>query len=170
MTEHTGYAVSRRNNICSAITFLLISGLLLLHTFSDRYTAFSDPDEISTVFVPRILLILLFTLATLLLVRALRMPAGTRADGAQAVDKQERKRAIIRVMTVFFILLVMASIQDTLGFYATMALGILTTGWTMGCRNKLALLIVGLLAPLATWYIIVQLAELSLPAGILLQG
>lgn len=162
--------MSRRNNICSAITVLLIAGLLFISTLSARYTEFADPDEISTVFVPQVLLILLMALATLLLIRALRMPAGTRAAGSKPVDRQERQRAVFRVSSALGVMLAMGFLQDILGFYATMVPGIFLIGLAIGCQSKRALALVSLIAPLVVWLIIVQVAELSLPAGIFFQG
>lgn len=152
--------------ISDRIFGFIIAGLAILilwSTFNPDWFSLSDQEEARTVLVPRVLLILTISLSALLLLRSFLARAKT-AGFSETVDWSDHA-GWMRFSMSAIITIVVAATMPFIGFYCTMVVGIAALGIVMGLRNSPMLIGVAVISPAVAWYIIVQVAELSLPRG-----
>ncbi|WP_306257118.1 tripartite tricarboxylate transporter TctB family protein [Pararhizobium sp. IMCC21322] len=140
-----------------------LGAIIFWSTFNPDWFSLSDKDEARTVLVPRVLLVLIIFMAALLLVRSF-LTATKSAGFSEAVAWQDRM-GWVRFAMATAIVLGVAFAMPRLGFYLAMVPGIAAMAAAMGLRRWILLTGVALIAPVIAWYIIVQIAELSLPEG-----
>lgn len=143
------------------LVLLIIGGALLWHTTSDRYDF--DPlfDDVSTVYFPRIILILWAGLSGILIVNGLR--------GRGSADDQARLMAvdIPRLLLVLVVIIASALVLWMIGLLIGGPILMVAVGLALGYRRWVFLVPLSILLPIATWFALGKISEISLPSGIL---
>lgn len=138
-----------------------VGGWLFLHTFSDRYDFDLLFGDVSTVFFPRIVLILWMGLSAILIVNGLR----GRGDG------EDRERVlsvgIPRLVLVFAVTVAAAVVLWLAGLLIGGTALMIAVGLALGYRRLILLVPVSLAVPAAIWFALGHVARISLPAGVL---
>ena len=147
-------AQGRADFIFGAIT-AVASIAAFVHTFADRYTSEFLFGDVSTMFVPRLLLGLIVLLAVGLMLKGIRDREGGRLP----------EIAIGRTVAVFSACVLSIAGVWYIGFLIAMPVGVFLVGWTMGYSNKLVLAGTAVAAPLLTWVILGKLAQVAFPTG-----
>ncbi|WP_417522775.1 hypothetical protein [Marinovum sp.] len=134
---------------------LLAAAAMYFHTFSDRYDSGPLYGDVSTVFVPRVILIALGTLAAGLALRGALRPAGPAG----------RDLNWSRIILTFAAASAMSLGAYLLGYWIAMPLGVFLTGLAIGYPRKAVLAAVSLAATALVWFALGYLARVSLPQG-----
>ena len=128
---------------------------MFTHTFSDRYSNEFLFGDVSTTFVPRILLGLIVLLSLGLVIKGLRDRDGGSLPAV----------AIGRVALVFGACVLSIAGVWFIGYLIAMPIGVFLVGWAFGYPNKLVLLVTAIVAPLLTWLVLAEFAQVSFPNG-----
>ena len=139
-----------------AITALVAAGMIV-HTYDDRYVSEFLFGDVSTVFVPRLLLGAIVILALFLVLKGLRDREGVSLPAVQ----------IGRVMAVFAAIVATIAGVWFIGYLIAMPVGVFVIGWAIGYPNKLILAVTAVVAPMLTWFVLGQFAQVSFPPGAL---
>ncbi|MEM8541039.1 MAG: tripartite tricarboxylate transporter TctB family protein [Pseudomonadota bacterium] len=159
-------ASERTSDRLFAIAIFGLAACIFWSTFNPEWFSLADADEARTVLVPRVLLIAMMFLSILLLVRSFL----SRVSGAGFTESVSWSdpAAWARFLAATAIAALSAAFMPYFGFYITMVIAIGLLGAAMGLRRWVLLICVTVTAPAVSWYIIVQVAELSLPTATLL--
>ena len=143
------------------LVLLLIGGGLLLHTGSDRYDFDLLFGDVSTVFFPRIILILWILLSAVLIANGLRR-RGSRQD-------HERVMAVglPGLFSVLAMIIASALAVWLTGLLLGGALSIVAVGVALGYRRWVILIPAGVVLPVVIHFALGHVARISLPSGIL---
>ena len=144
----------------------LVAAVLLFTTFNGNYFTLDDPDEVRTVLVPRILLLLLILFSLILLAR--NAFGDGKATAGEVINWTDGAGWTRMAATVVITAAVAASLKFV-GLYLAMVAGIFLIGAVIGFRRWIILGFVSFVAPALAWYVIVEIAELTLPGGALLK-
>lgn len=136
-----------------ATVALVVALALMAHTFSDQYDVNQLFGDVSTVFVPRALLVVWIVCSVVIIVRD---NTGLEIFGQINWRAWGRVGAVTALTT--------AAIWG-FGFSFVMPLGIFALGWAFGYRRWGWLALVSVGGPLAVWLILGVLATVPLPAG-----
>ncbi|MEM7461927.1 MAG: tripartite tricarboxylate transporter TctB family protein [Pseudomonadota bacterium] len=153
------------DRIVSVVVGILALGVFL-STFNSSWFPIDDPDEAVTVLVPRVILICLIGLSVILFVRSITSDAKTPV--AEIVHWRHRA-SWSRLLKALGVVLAVCLLLRPLGFLIAMPPAIVILALVMGYRSWRSLIAVAVLAPAIAWYLIVDVAELSLPPGPILQ-
>jgi len=149
--------VRSKGDVFIGAAFSLFALAMYAHTFSDRYVNSFLFGDVSTVFFPRVLLILIALLSGGLVVRGLFVAGST--DGPAVRIGRIAVTYLACVATIAGVWLV--------GFLIAMPLGIVAIGLAMGQRRLVALIATAVIAPLLVWFVLGRLAQVSFPHGTL---
>ena len=143
------------------LVLLIVGAGLLLHTGSDRYDFDLLFGDVSTVFFPRIILILWIALSAILIVN------GLRRRGSQ----QDRQRVMAVGLPGSFSVLAMI-IASALAVWLTGlllggAVSMIAVGVALGYRRWVILIPVSVALPVVVYFALGHVAKISLPSGIL---
>lgn len=143
------------------VALLIIGGGLLLHTFNQRYDFDLLFGDVSTVFFPRIVLILWMLLSCILIANGLR-GRGNPEDHARlkAVD-------IGRFLLVLIVIIISVVVLWLTGLLIGGPLMMIAVGLALGYRRLALLVPVSVAMPLIIWFALGKVARISLPMGIL---
>jgi small-conductance mechanosensitive channel len=143
------------------LVLMIIGGGLLWHTTSDRYVFDSLFDDVSTVFFPRIVLILWIGLSATLIVNGLR-GRGSEEDRARLMAV-----GIPRLFLVLAVIVASAVILWAMGLLVGGGISMIAVGLALGYRRLVILVPVSISLPIITWYALGKIAKISLPSGVL---
>lgn len=146
-----------KGDVITGAAFALFAFAMYAHTFSDRYVNPFLFGDVSTVFFPRVLLILIVLLSVGLIIRGF-CTAGSA--GAQPVK-------VGRIAVTYLACITTIVGVWFLGFLIAMPPGIVAIGLAMGQRRLVALITTAIAAPLLIWIALGRLAQVSLPSGVL---
>ena len=132
---------------------LVIALALFVHTFSDQYDVNQLFGDVSTVFVPRALLILWMVCSVVIV---------ARDNTGLAAFSEVRWGAWARVAVVTAV--TTAAIW-AFGFLYVMPVGTFALGWAFGYRRWGWLALVSIAGPLAVWLILGVVAAVPLPTA-----
>jgi len=153
--------MARHGDLFIGLVIAGIALLLLLHSFSARYTATSIAGDVSTVFFPRLLLGAMTLGGIALVVQAFRGTTMSR-------DTPEPAHGAIKRLIAVAVVMVATSLgMSIVGFLWAMPIGLALMGFAFGSRATVALPAVALLAPLACWWVLHNLAGVPFPTGIM---
>jgi hypothetical protein len=143
------------------IVLLIIGGGLLFHTMSERYDFDLLFGDVSTVFFPRIILIMWVLLSGILIANGLR-GRGNSEDHARfkAVD-------IGRFLLVLVVIVVAAIVLWLIGLLIGGPLMMIAVGLSLGYRRLVLLVPVSVTIPVIIWFALGEVARISLPSGVL---
>ncbi len=144
-------AAGRGTDTIYGIVSFAIALALFFHTFSERYEFNHLFGDVSTVLVPRVLLISWMALSLLLVVK-------DRMSLAVFGGVNWPRLALVSVLSVATTVALWL-----FGFLAVMPVGLFLLGWAFGYRRWLILAMVSIVGPLAVWLILDKLAAVSLP-------
>lgn len=137
---------------------MVVSALLLLHTFNERYELNPLLGDVSTVFFPRIVLVALLVLSAVLTIRGtVRSPT----DGEGAGVKPD----VARLATVFGAICLSAVVLWLAGLVIGGPVVVALTAWTLGYRNPYVLAAVAVSLSLVLWALLGEAASVSVPRG-----
>ena len=130
---------------------------MFAHTFSSRYNNEFLFGDVSTVFLPRLLLGCIVLLALSLSLK------GMRSNSEESLPDVNVARvaltfgaAAIAVTGVWFV-----------GYLYAMPVGVFLIGVALGYPNKMILAAVAVIAPFAVWLVLAKFAQVSFPSGTL---
>ena len=143
------------------LALLLSVGALLWHTASDRYDF--DPlfDDVSTVYFPRMILILWVALSAILLVNGLR-GRGSEEDRARLMAV-----GLPRLFVVLAVIIASALVLWLTGLLIGGPILMVAVGVALGYRRWVILVPVSIVLPITFWFALGKIARISLPSGIL---
>ena len=141
------------------VTYGLVTAMaatgLFVHTYADRYNNDFLFGDVSTVFVPRILLAMITLLSLGLVVKGV-----IDRDGGRFAEI-----AVGRVCAVFGACTLSILAVWFIGYLIAMPPSVFLVGLAIGYPKKLILAAVSLVAPLLTYGLLGQFAQVSFPAG-----
>lgn len=143
------------SDIVIGMVILLAATAMYLHTYSDRYDTGPLYGDVSTVFVPRAILIALGLLSAGLALRGALRPAGPAGPDLNWP----------RVVMTFAAAAAMSLGAYWLGYWIAMPLGVFLTGLAIGYPRKAVLAAVSIGATAIVWFTLGYLARVSLPQG-----
>lgn len=152
--SETGFNKAKAD-VIYGIVILATAAAMLAHTYSDIYDTGPLFGDVSTVFVPRILLISICVLS-----------AGLIARGALSHDDDT-----LETMNWGRIAVTFAAASATtagvwyFGYFLAMPVGIFVTGLAIGYRNWIVLALAGVIGTATVWITLGYLARVSLPEG-----
>lgn len=143
------------------LVLLIIGGGLFLHTNSDRYDFELLFGDVSTVFFPRIILIMWMGLSGILIVNGLR--------GLGSAEDRDRlfSVGIPRLISTLGVIVVSAVVVWLIGLLIGGAILMIAVGIALGYRRFAILVPVSILLPVALWFALGHVARISLPSGLL---
>ena len=143
------------------LVLLLIGGALLWHTTSDRYDY--DPlfDDVSTVYFPRIILVLWVVLSAVLIARGL-LGRGSEEDRLRLMSV-----GLPQLLMVLGVIIASAVVLWSVGLLIGGPVLMVAVGVALGYRRWLYLVPLSVALPIAIWFTLGKIAEISLPSGIL---
>ncbi len=150
--SNTGIHAGRADSIYGLV-FFVAAAALFAHTYSDLYDTGPLFGDVSTVFVPRILLGLIAALSVALMVKGL-------------LDRSGERLAPINWRRLF--LTFAAACLTTaglwyLGFLIAMPFGVFLTGLAIGYPNRLILAAASIASTGVVWLMLGYVARVSLP-------
>ena len=145
-----GAAVRGLDTIFGAVS-LVIALALMAHTFSDQYDVNQLFGDVSTVFVPRALLVLWIICSAIIIARD-----NTGMEGFNDIRWGPWGR-------VAGVLTATTAAVWAFGFLYVMPLGIFALGWAFGYRRWGWLALVSVAGPLTVWLILGVVAGVPLP-------
>ena len=143
------------------LVLLAIGGGLFLHTFSDRYDFDLLFGDVSTIFFPRIVLILWMGLSAILIVN------GARGRGDTADRKRLAAIALPRLTIVLGVTIATAVFLWAAGLLIGGPVLMISIGIALGYRRWIALVPFSIALPVAVWIALSKVAKIALPAGVL---
>jgi putative tricarboxylic transport membrane protein len=139
--------------VAASSLFLLIRA----HHYIDKVML--EPEEIPPIFFPRVVLLIIFALSSLVIVRIVFGKSWETVDlswpGAQ------------RMLVTLAALLIYVLIFKPVGFILSTALLVLFLSWYYGNRNILKLAALTLIFPPLLYFLFTKLFNILLPRGIL---
>ena len=161
-----------RADVGLAIVLLALAVFFFWSTFDDIYDEQFIFNDVSTVFFPRIELVMLMGLTLLLLIRAVRY---LRVNPDKQPDIDDPKwdpeeflpdpKLWGPISVVFIMSIVYAALLNLIGFIPASIIYSIVLAYYMGHRNILTLLMIVVPTVFASWYIMVEVAQLSLPVA-----
>jgi hypothetical protein len=146
---------SAQADIVYGIAILAAGAAMLAHTFSEIYDTGPLFGDVSTVFVPRILLIAICILAASLVVK------GALARDSESLDAMNWQR----IAFTFAAASATTAGVWYFGYQIAMPVGIFLTGLAIGYPNRLILAAASVAATATVWLTLGYLARVSLPEG-----
>lgn len=143
------------------LVLLIIGGGLLFHTSNDRYDFELLFGDVSTVFFPRVILIMWMGLSGILIVSGLR-GLGSAEDRDRLVSV-----GMPRLLWTLAVIVASALVLWLVGLLAGGAILMIAVGIALGYHRWAILIPVSLALPVATWFALGHVARISLPSGIL---
>ena len=143
------------------MAFLIIGAALLWHTRSDRYDFDLLFGDVSTVFFPRIILILWIGLSAILIAR------GLRGRGSAEDRSRVASAGLSRLLLVLAAIVASAILLWLAGLLVGGAISMIAVGLALGYRRWLALILTSVALPLIIHFALGQVARISLPTGVL---
>ncbi len=143
------------------LVLLIIGGGLLVHTGSDRYDFDLLFGDVSTVFFPRIILILWIALSAILIVNGLRR-RGSRQDHQRVMAV-----GLPGLFTVLAMIIASALAVWLTGLLLGGAVSMIAVGVALGYRRWVILIPVSVALPVVVYFALGHVAKISLPSGIL---
>ena len=143
------------------LVLLIVGGGLLVHTLHDRYDFDLLYGDVSTVFFPRIILIMWIGLSSVL------MANGLRGRGASEDHKRLLAVGIPRLALVFVVVVASAIFLWLVGLLIGGPVLMIAVGIALGYRRLAILIPVSVVLPIVTWLALGRVARISLPSGIL---
>ena len=144
-----------RADVVYGAVLALGASAMFAHTFAERYNNDFLFGDVSTVFVPRILLALVVILSLCLVLK------GARDKSQNTLTPVDVRR------TVAVLSACIASIAGVwfIGYLIAMPVGVFLVGLAIGYPNRIVLAATALVAPLLTWVVLGQFAKVSFPLG-----
>lgn len=146
---------SRRADIVIGAIILLIVMAMYLHTFSEKYDTGPLFGDVSTVFVPRLILIALGLLSVGLMLRGAVRPENGVG----------RTLNWGRIVATFGVACAMSFGAYWVGYWIAMPLGVFLAGVAIGYPRYLVLAAAAALATITVWATLGYLARVPLPHG-----
>ena len=143
------------------LVLLIIGGALLWHTTNDRYDFDSLFDDVSTVYFPRMILILWVALSATLIVNGLR-GRGSEEDRARLMAV-----GLPRLFVVLAVIIASALVLWLTGLLIGGPILMVAVGVALGYRRWVILVPVSIVLPITFWFALGKIARISLPSGIL---
>ena len=143
------------------LVLLIIGGGLLLHTGSDRYDFDLLFGDVSTVFFPRIILILWIALSAILIVN------GLRRRGSQQDHQRVMAVGLTGLFSVLAMIVASALAVWLSGLLIGGAVSMVAVGVALGYRRWVILIPVSVVFPVVVYFALGHVAKISLPSGIL---
>jgi len=154
MISKTGLSKTKAD-VIYGVVILATAAAMLAHTYSDIYDTGPLFGDVSTVFVPRILLITICLLS-----------AGLIARGALNHDDQTLEAMNwARISATFAAACATTAGVWYFGYFLAMPLGIFLTGLAIGYRNWIVLAVASVFGTMTVWITLGYLARVSLPEG-----
>ncbi len=142
-------------DIVLGIALLAAASLMFAHTFANRYDSGPLFGDVSTVFVPRIVLVLIGCLAVIMAIR-----------GAMTRDSEQLEELNWRRMAITFGAACATSLGIwVFGYVLAMPVGIFLVGLAIGYPNKLVLAATCVVATAVIWVALGYFARVPLPTG-----
>ena len=143
------------------LVLLIIGCGLLLHTGSDRYDFDLLFGDVSTVFFPRIILILWILLSGILIVSGLRR-RGSQQDLQRVIDVR-----LTGLLSVLAVIIASAMAVWLTGLLLGGAVSMVAVGAALGYRRWVILIPVSVALPVIVHFALGHVAKISLPSGVL---
>lgn len=143
------------------LVLLIVGCGLLWHTFSDRYDFDLLFGDVSTVFFPRVILILWVGLSAILIVKGYR-GSGSAEDRARVISV-----GIPRLLLVLAAIVASAVVLWMTGLLVGGPLSMIAIGLALGYRRLVFLVPVSIALPVIIWFALGEIAKISLPSGVL---
>lgn len=137
---------------------ILLPAILFATTFSAEYDVATFGGDVSTVFVPRIFLIVWFGLAIWAMIDNFR----ATSDGNENAEG-ESQPSLGRLLIIALITIITAVAMLYIGFVLAAIPGYFLFCWAFGYRKPIPLLIISIISVLTTWVIFNNVLELVLP-------
>lgn len=153
-------SISWRSELIAGVVALIISATLLATTWGDSYLNTGLGAAHSTVFYPRIILIVMTFTSLQITVTAL---LGRKRDNKTAKGSGQlvtKAAAITILCTIGYVMLL-----PQLGFLIVSILLTAVVGWAVGYRRWWILMSVAFSVPVALWLMTMYLLKIPLPAG-----
>jgi len=139
-------------------TILLILPIFLfVSTYSDIYNVPSFGGDVSTVFVPRVYLVLWIVLSFL----AFFTSRNSLGESTEASSMDTFSFTKLLLSTIISVATAFAMVS--FGFILATIPGFFLFCWTFGYRKLWVLIIISIVAPLALWFIFNNFLQLPLP-------
>ena len=161
MTGERGTGTQLHPDFYYGLTFLIIGAVLLWHTRSDRYDFDLLFGDVSTVFFPRIILILWIGLSSILIARGL-LGRGSEEDRSRVASV-----GLSRLLLVLAAVFASAILLWLAGILVGGAISMIAVGLALGYRRWLVLVLASAALPLIIHYALGHVARISLPQGVL---
>lgn len=143
------------------LVLLIIGGGLLLHTGSDRYDFDLLFGDVSTVFFPRIILILWILLSAILIAN------GLRRRGPQQGHQGVMAVGLTGLFSVLAMIIASALAVWLTGLLLGGAASMIAVGAAFGYRRWVILIPVSVVLPVIVYFALGHVAKISLPSGVL---
>jgi len=144
------------------LVLMIVGGGLLIHTLHNRYDLDLLFGDVSTVFFPRVILILWVGLSVVLMIKGY-LGSGSSEDRSRVFSAK-----IPKLMLVMAMIVVMAGVLWMLGTLLGGPILMIAVGLALGYRRLKILVPISLILPVLIWYALGVIAKISLPAGFLL--
>lgn len=148
----TGIRTGRADAVYGLV-FFAAAMALLAHTFSDQYDTGPLFGDVSTVFVPRLLLGVIAALSFALIIKGVTDKSG---DELATINWR-------RLFLTFAAACVTTAGLWYLGFLIAMPIGVFLTGLAIGYPNKLILAAASVVGTGIVWLMLGYIARVSLP-------
>jgi hypothetical protein len=162
MVKKSRYAPRIHPDFYYGFALMIVGVGLLLHTFNDRYDFDLLFGDVSTVFFPRVILILWVGLSLILMVKGY-LGSGSAEDRSRVFSAK-----IPKLTLVMAVIIVMAGVLWMLGTLVGGPILMIAVGLALGYRQLMILVPISLILPVLVWYALSVVAKISLPAGFLL--
>lgn len=146
---------SGKADVLYGIVILTCACAMLAHTYSDIYDTGPLFGDVSTVFVPRVLLISIGVLSVGLIVK------GALARDGETIEPMNWGR----IASTFVAASATTAGVWYLGYLIAMPVGIFLTGVAIGYRNWIVLAVASIIGTATVWLALGYLARVSLPEG-----
>ena len=143
------------------LVLLIIGGGLFLHTGSDRYDFDLLFGDVSTVFFPRIILVLWILLSAILIAN------GLRRRGSEQDHQRVMAVKLTGLFSVLAVIIASALAVWLAGLLLGGAVSMIALGAALGYRRWSVLVPVSVVFPVIVHFALGHVAKISLPSGVL---
>ncbi len=133
----------------------------LIHTFNGKYQFDLLFGDVSTVFFPRVVLIIWIGLSIILILR------GYFSNRLADDSHRTFYKGAPRLLLVLTVLVLTTFILWIVGLFLGGPILLIALGLAFGYRRLIILIPMGLILPFVIWYILGEVSKINLPTGLL---